>query len=139
MTKDTTEIDKFWTERAKSLGEPILEKNLVHVIQCNVSEIRNDSWCLGILTPSRLIIQRGETQNWFSHMLQSNITTRQALQELIIPRESLMPAVPLIPSGFIGRLIQRTKVYRLEWRLNDVTNGMTIELESETNLIRALL
>lgn len=129
MAYQNEEIEAFWNEQEEKLGEPILNRGLVHVIQSDHGDIPDDSWCIGMLTGSRFILLGGESNNWFSQMMNKGRKEKPA-PRLELPRDILLEPEKITPRGFLNRLFNPVKIYRLCWKSGDDKPGMTIEMDA---------
>jgi len=139
MAENQNELEALWKERERALGESILERALIHVIQSDSGSISNDLWCVGILTETRFVLQGGETQNWLSAVFQAGRLEKRTPPELSISRDALLPLTPISSKGFLGKLLKRNDVYRVQWKTSEGVLGITMEVENGDGLIRALL
>lgn len=130
MAQQDDEIEVFWREEEEKLGEKILKRALVHVVQSDHSDIPDDSWCLGMLTDSRFILQGGESDNWFTQMLAQRNRKKKADPRLELGRDILLEPEKITPSGFLARFLNPTRMFRLRWNAGTETPGMTVELDS---------
>jgi hypothetical protein len=138
MEQKNNDLEALWKEREKALGEAISARALLHVIQSDSESISSDSWCVGILTGTRLIVQGGETQNWLSAVFQAGRFEKRTAPELCIPRDCLLSMTPIRPTGFFGKLFQRADVHRIQWKTPTGVLGMTVEVENGEDFIRLL-
>jgi len=128
--RESNEYKFYKANLEKELGETIIDHGLIHVMKCSDPSFHQDAWCMGLLTERNLILQSGESENWFSLLMNQRSKQKEKEHPLLtIPLESIRSGKRLNRKGWLERWIHRPVIYQLKWESRGKEALLVMELD----------
>jgi hypothetical protein len=109
---DQAEVDSFWKEREKEVGEPILEKGLIRVKYSQPLDLK-DTWLLFFSTRSGLYYKRYPAGSAMARLLNTAAKRVEEYPLVFMPWDNLRCV--LHRKDFFSRIFSGPDTLKLYW------------------------